>query len=281
MSLVVLRPGSLTTIQDRGRPGYAHLGVPTAGALDGPALARANALVGNDTGAAGLECTLQGPTLRFEQATTIALTGAPAPVRVNGTPIPHDTAHEVASGDELQVGMPPTGVRSYLAVAGGLAVPPVLGSRATDTLSGLGPSPLVAGQLLPLGPPPSRSESLPTGGSTSLLDAVRVTLGPREDRFTAEARALLTGAAYTVSPASNRVGLRLSGPPLSHADTSELRSEGLALGAVQVPPNGQPIVMLADHPTTGGYPVIAVVAEADLPACAQLRPGAKLRFTLA
>ncbi len=276
--ITVVDPGALTTVQDEGRPGFAHLGVPPSGALDRPALARANALVGNAAGAAGLECTLRGPTLRFERTATIALTGAPMPVRRNGTELAHDTEHDVAAGDELRVGTATTGVRGYLAVSGGINVAATLGSRATDTLSGLGPPPLAAGHVLPIGPVPSRREFLAPAASNSRLDGAVVTLGPRDDRFAADAITALTSEPFTVSPTSNRIGLRLTGPELAYASDTELRSEGLVLGAIQVPPNGQPIVMLADHPTTGGYPVIGVVAAADLPLLAQLRPGAQLRL---
>lgn len=279
--ITVLDGGPLTTIQDQGRGGFAHLGVPHSGALDRPALDRANALVGNAVDAAGLECTLRGPTLRFERTATIALTGAPMPVWRNGTELAHDTEHDVAAGDELRVGTATTGVRGYLAVSGGINVAATLGSRATDTLSGLGPPPLAAGQVLPIGPAPSRREFLAPAARNSRLDGAVVTLGPRHDRFTADAITALISEPFTVSPTSNRVGLRLTGPVLEYARTDQLRSEGLALGAIQVPPNGQPIVMLADHPTTGGYPVIGVVAAADLPLLAQLRPGAQLRFALA
>jgi len=278
VSIGVLKPGPLTTVQDRGRPGYADLGVPTSGALDQPALERANALVGNSREAAGLECTLHGPTLRFARATTIALTGAPSSASLNGAPLPHDTAHAVTVGDELVVGPATSGVRTYLAVAGGIDAPATLGSRSTDTLSGLGPAPLAAGDVLHIGSAASGTGAcVPVGGAPH-GDIVQVVLGPRDDWFTPAALTVLAEAEFTVSPSSNRIGLRLSGPELVSAETKELRSEGLVLGAIQVPPNGQPIVMLADHPTTGGYPVIGVVAAADLAAAAQLRPGAQLRF---
>lgn len=278
-AITVVDAGPLTTIQDGGRPGYAHLGVPASGALDPPALARANALVGNRQQAAGLECTVRGPTLRFGQPARFAVTGAPAPVLLNGAAVSHGEAQSAGAGDVLEVGLASDGVRSYIGLAGGVAVPETLGSRSTDTLSGLGPAPLMAGQSLPLGsdlgwgpaPPPTAPHS----------GALRLHLGPRDDWFAPEAVERLRAEPFTVSPTSNRIGLRLTGPELAYASDTELRSEGLVLGAIQVPPNGQPIVMLADHPTTGGYPVIGVVAAADLPLLAQLRPGAQLRFALA
>lgn len=275
--ITVIEAGPLTTIQDRGRPGYAHLGVPTSGALDQPALARANALVGNGPEAAGLECTVRGPTLRFEQPARFAVTGAPAPVLLNGAVVAHGEAHDAGPGDMLEVGLASEGVRSSIGLAGGIAVPETLGSRSTDTLSGLGPAVLAAGQTLPLGAAGGRGLVPPAAMPHS--GALRLHLGPRDDWFAPEAVARLLAEPFTVSPTSNRVGLRLTGPELAYASDSELRSEGLVLGAVQVPPSGQPILMLADHPTTGGYPVIAVVAAEDLPIAAQLRPGAAVRFS--
>ena len=282
--LEVLRAGPLTTVQDLGRPGYAHLGVPRSGALDQPALLAANTVVGNAPDAAGLEITLLGCTLRARSSIVIAVTGAYADVRVNAAPAPFATALELHADDEVHIGRTRYGVRTYLAVAGGIDVPPVLGSRSTDTLSGLGPKPLRDKDILPTGAPSTRDSSvgphreLPAGGEVVL----RVRPGPREDWFVAGAFGVLCGSAYTVTPLSNRVGARLAGAALTRAVAGglspELPSEGLVLGAVQVPADGQPLVFLADHPTTGGYPVIAVVHPADLSRLAQARPGASVLF---
>ncbi|MFG2605504.1 biotin-dependent carboxyltransferase family protein [Streptomyces sp. NPDC048514] len=279
-ALVVVRAGALTTVQDRGRPGYAHLGVPRSGALDPPAAALVNRLVGNPPDAAVLETTLDGCAVRPRSTVTVAVGGAPCPVAVGGRPAPWGSPVVVPAGELLQVGTATAGVRGYLAVAGGIAVEPVLGSRATDLLSGLGPAPLTDGTVLPLGAPagpPARVDGAPQPRPPAAL-VLRVTPGPRADWFPAGALQTLTTRAYRVSPASNRIGLRTEGPALERSRTGELPSEGMVLGAVQVPPDGRPVIFLADHPTTGGYPVIAVVRAADLPAAAQAVPGTPVRF---
>ncbi|QHC28464.1 biotin-dependent carboxyltransferase family protein [Streptomyces sp. HF10] len=279
-ALVVVRPGMLTTVQDLGRPGYAHLGVPRSGSLDPPAAALVNRLVGNGPDAAVLETTLDGCALRPRSTVTVAVGGAPCPVAVGGRPAAWGAPVPVPAGALLEVGAVSAGVRGYVAVRGGVTVEPVLGSRATDLLSGLGPAPLAEGTVLPFGRPagpPAHLDTAPQPGPPAEL-VLRVTPGPRADWFTTRGRYDLTARAYRVSPASNRIGLRTEGPPLERARGDELPSEGMVLGAVQVPPDGRPVVFLADHPTTGGYPVIAVVHPADLPAAAQAAPGTPLRF---
>jgi biotin-dependent carboxylase-like uncharacterized protein len=264
-------------VQDRGRTGLAHLGVPRAGPLDAPAAALANRLVGNGWDAAVLEVLLGPFTARLEVGAWVAVTGAPVPVAVAGRPAAHAQPVWVPAGAELRLGPPPTGVRSYLAVAGGLDVSPVLGSRSTDTLAGVGPPQVTAGDLLPLGPsagspqPHDTPRPLPRG-------PLRIAPGPRDDWFAEGAVAALCAAPYVVQADSDRVGLRLGGERLVRERREELPSEGMVLGAVQVPPDGQPVVLLADHPTTGGYPVIGVVLEEDLWQCAQLRPGEPVSF---
>ncbi|GAA1180065.1 biotin-dependent carboxylase-like uncharacterized protein [Kitasatospora gansuensis] len=277
--LLVVRPGPLTTVQDLGRRGVAHLGVPRAGALDEPALRAANRLVGNPAGTAGLETTLGGVTLRAVGPQLVAVTGGPAAVRLDGRPVAWGAAVAVPDGSVLDLGPATHGVRGYLAVAGGLTVPPVLGSRSADLLSGLGPAPLTVGQLLPVGPPfaSDRADLVPLPAPPAEL-VLRLQPGPHLDWFAAAARPLLARSRYLVGPASNRIALRTEGPPLPRARADELPSEGMVLGAVQVPPDGRPMVFLADHPTTGGYPVIGVVPAADLPAAAQTRPGTPVRF---
>lgn len=279
-ALTVVRAGALTTVQDRGRPGHAHLGVPRSGALDGPAAALVNRLVGNPPEAAVLETTLNGCAVRPRSAITVAVGGAPCPVTVDGRPVAWGAPVRVPAGALLDVGTALSGVRGYVAFAGGVAVEPVLGSRSTDLLSGLGPAPLVDGTVLPLGAPIGRHACVdvaPQPRPPAEL-VLRVTPGPREDWFAPEAVREFTARAYRVSSASNRIGLRTEGPALKRAVTGELPSEGMVLGAVQVPPDGRPVVFLADHPTTGGYPVIAVVRPADLPAAAQAVPGTPVRF---
>ncbi|ANS63824.1 antagonist of KipI [Streptomyces lincolnensis] len=279
-ALFVVRAGALTTVQDQGRPGHAHLGVPRSGALDAPAAALANRLVGNRPGAAVLETTLNGCAVRPRSTVTVAVAGAPCPVTVDGRAVAWGAPVRVPGGALLEVGAVLTGVRAYVAVAGGVAVEPVLGSRSTDLLSGLGPPPLADGTVLPLGNPEglhARVDVAPQPAPPAEL-VLRVTPGPRDDWFTAQALRTFTSRTYRVSSASNRIGLRTEGPALDRARPGELPSEGMVLGAVQVPPDGRPVVFLADHPTTGGYPVIAVVRDQDLAAAAQVAPGTPVRF---
>ncbi|WP_371672831.1 biotin-dependent carboxyltransferase family protein [Streptomyces sp. NBC_00289] len=279
-ALAVVRAGALTTVQDRGRPGHAHLGVPRSGALDIPAAALVNRLVGNPPEAAVLETTLNGCAVRPRSTVTAAVGGAPCRITVDGRPAPWGAPILVPAGALLEVGTAVAGVRSYVAVSGGVAVEPVLGSRSTDLLSGLGPPPLADGAVLPLGRPAelhTRVDVAPQPRPPVEL-VLHVTPGPRDDWFTPEAVRTFTTRAYRVSSASNRIGLRTEGPALERARPGELPSEGMVLGAVQVPPDGRPVVFLADHPTTGGYPVIAVVRTTDLPAAAQAVPGIPVRF---
>lgn len=281
-ALTVVRSGALTTVQDLGRVGAAHLGVPRSGALDPPALRLANRLVGNPEGAAALETTVNGCALRPSRPLVVAVTGAPCAIRVGGRPAAWGAPVLVPAGAVLDVGAATRGLRSYVAVAGGVAVPEVLGSRSTDLLSGLGPEPLADGRELPVGPRygPSRSaDAVPCPGPAPEL-VLPVAPGPRADWFAPAALRTLVRGSFTVSPESNRIGLRTAGPALERARHGELPSEGMVLGAVQVPPDGRPVVFLADHPTTGGYPVIGVVPEGALPAAAQAPPGTRLRFVL-
>ncbi|MET8906124.1 biotin-dependent carboxyltransferase family protein [Micromonospora sp. NPDC004551] len=294
----VLRAGALTTVQDQGRPGWAHLGVPRSGALDPAALRLANRLVGNPEHAAGLEITLTGCALRVTRAVTVALTGAEVNVGIERRPAdapsgpgrtverprvehrPGDIGRPLSlpAGATLRIGPARAGVRTWLAVSGGIAVEPVLGSRSTDTLSGLGPPPLRDGDRLPLGVPagPPAPVDLTVAPATPAVLRLVLRPGPRQDWFTPAALDRLLTTAYAISPASNRVGARLTGATLPRAVAGELASEGLVLGAVQVPPDGQPLIFLADHPTTGGYPVIGVVE--DVTPLAQARPGTTVTF---
>ncbi|MFI6475618.1 biotin-dependent carboxyltransferase family protein [Streptomyces sp. NPDC050516] len=279
-ALCVVRAGALTSVQDEGRHGHAHLGVPRSGALDLPASRLANRLVGNAMGAAVLETTLNGCAVRPRCAVTVAVTGAPCPVTLDGRPVAWGAPVRVPSGAVVEVGAATHGVRSYLAFAGGITVEPVLGSRSTDLLSGLGPALLRDGAVLPLGSPTAAYPHVDEAPAPGVLKelVLRVRPGPRADWFTADATAVLAGGHYRVSSASNRIGLRTEGPALRRAVEGELPSEGMVLGAVQVPPDGRPVVFLADHPTTGGYPVIGVVPEPDLAAAAQATVGMPLRF---
>jgi biotin-dependent carboxylase-like uncharacterized protein len=280
-ALEVLEPGPSALIQDLGRPGHAHLGVPPSGALDAPALRLANRLAGNPESAAGIEALFGGLRLRARSSCTVAVTGPAVTVRAGPREFGSHVPVFLAAGQELLLGTPERGLRCYLAVSGGIAAEPELGSRSRDQLSGIGPPPLSAGDVLPLG----EAGGLPAGADVVVPPdpgfelTVPVLLGPRDDWFTGPARQLATG--WTVTSDSNRVGLRLDGPALRRAEEfadAELPSEGIITGAIQVPHGGLPVVFLADHPTTGGYPVIGVVPPAALPSLAQARPGTTLRF---
>ncbi|WP_018348811.1 biotin-dependent carboxyltransferase family protein [Longispora albida] len=272
-ALEVLRPGALTTVQDLGRPGLAHLGVPRSGAADRPAHTLANRLAGNPPDAATLETTLTGVRVRALADVVVAVTGAYAQITVDGVPAPWGEPIGLGAGATLTIGTAKRGVRSYLAVAGGIAVPPTLGSRSYDVLSGLGPQPLRAGDVLPAGEPagpPAWAAAIPQEYGDLVLP---LEPGPRTDWCATPV------GFYTVSAASNRIALRLDGPPVARLVPGELPSEGLVPGAVQIPPDGQPVIFLADHPVTGGYPVVGVVGATFLAACAQARPGTKASFT--
>lgn len=277
-SLEVLDPGRYALVEDLGRPGYAHLGVAPSGALDTASLRLANRLAGNAGGTAGIEALLGGLSVRFTASATVAVTGPAVPVTVDGRAAGSHVPIGVRAGQTLSIGTPSTGLRCYLAVSGGIAVEPVLDSRSTDVLSGIGPAPLTAGDVLPLGDPAGIPEGadvvLPAQAPGELV--VPVTLGPRDDWLDEPARGL--SAWWTVTAESNRVGVRLDGTPLRRSVDAELPSEGVVTGAIQVPPSGLPVVFLADHPTTGGYPVAAVVRKAALDALAQARPGTRVRF---
>ena len=279
-TLEVLRAGPQASVQDLGRPGLAHLGVPRSGALDAPAHALANRLVGNEDSAATLECLDGRILLRATTAVTVAVTGARTFLRVAGREQPWGQAVAVPAGAEVELGAAEEGLRAYVAVSGGFEVHEVLGSRSTDQLSGLGPDPVSDGTVLPLGRPVARPVPVEATWVPRRRERLRLRLGPREDWFDPESVAALGGSSYVVGSASNRIGLRLEGPALRRTRTGELDSEGMVLGAVQVPPNGQPVVFLNDHPTTGGYPVVGVVLREDLPTCAQLRPGEPIGFEI-
>ena len=277
----VVAVGALALVEDLGRPGHGASGVGRSGAADRAALRLANRIVANPEGAAGVEVVFGGLAVRAAGPLTVALAGAPAPADVDGTPVGHHALVELRDGQVLRLGMPSTGLRTYLAVRGGVDVPAVLGSRSTDTLSGLGPDKLGEGDVLPIGPEP---EALPLvdvapvplapGGTVTL----HVVAGPRLDYLADPDE--LTRTEWVASSRSDRVGMRLEGTHLRRRNDSELPSEGMVRGAVQVPPGGGPVVFLADHPVTGGYPVVATVRDADVDRAAQIRPGQAVRFVV-
>ena len=282
-AVVVEAAGFLSLIQDRGRFGLLAAGVGVSGAADVASHDLANRLVANDPDAATIENTMGGLRLRFLGATLLATTGAPAQLSVDGRDIGHDSVTAVEPGQVVSLALPAAGLRTYLAIRGGLDVAPVMGSRSTDTLSGLGPGPLAAGDLLRLGPEPTgfpvldQAPVAPVADGTVLLHA---SLGPREGWF-ANPEALFE-TTWTASVNSNRIGVRLEpgsgSEQLERRVEGELPVEGMMTGAIQVPPAGHPVAFLADHPVTGGYPVIATIDWADIPRLAQVRPGQAVRF---
>jgi biotin-dependent carboxylase-like uncharacterized protein len=279
----VVKPGLQTTVQDLGRWGHQALGVPVAGPMDTFSHRLANLLVGNPPDAATLEITLIGPELEFGTDTVMAICGADFDITANGQPVGAGVSRPVKPGTRLVFGRRRTGARAYLAVAGGLQTPRVLGSRATHVVSKMGGvdgRALVAGDCLPITtsePRPVRRASgltLPASGRARL----RVIPGPQADWFEPAAMTTLTTVSFRVSPRSNRMGFRLEGPPLTRRRQGEPISEPLAFGALQVPAAGEPILLMADRQTAGGYPKIASVIAADLPIAGQLAPGDFIEF---
>ncbi|QRM32689.1 urea amidolyase family protein [Microvirga sp. VF16] len=287
--LLVTRADRPALYQDLGRPGRADQGISESGAVDRASLIEANLCVGNPREAAALEITFGGFALKADRPVTLAVTGAPAPLTIltaDGRIVPAPLGRPFAldTGDELTLGFPPDGMRSYLALRGSFAVDPVLGSAATDTLAKVGPPAITTGDILVPANEPAAAvdplrpvlKTMPRAGNPVTLDVV---LGPRTDWFTDKGVATLLSQDWQVTAESSRVGMRLSGTePLERRDTAELPSEGAALGSIQVPHSGQPVLFLADHPLTGGYPVIAVVARHHLDLAGQIPIGATIRF---
>ncbi|MEA5457234.1 5-oxoprolinase/urea amidolyase family protein [Sinomonas sp. JGH33] len=279
--LIVADPGLQSTVQDLGREGNSALGVSVSGAMDRSSLRRANRIAGNPEEAAAIETLLGGLRLRAVKDQVLAVSGAPVPLEIGARHPAMDAPFALLAGETLALGRPSAGLRTYVAVRGGIGVDPVLGSRSTDTLSGLGPEPLAAGSSMRVLPAPPSSvvghpevpPQLDPAGAV-----LRVVLGPRDSWFTQEAIESFLSQEWTVTPQSNRVGLRLNGSPLKRASEGELASEGVIRGSIQVPPNGQPLIFLSDHPVTGGYPVIGVVVSADLDKAGQIAPGGTVQF---
>lgn len=304
MSITVLKPGMLSTLQDRGRNGFQHLGVPVSGAMDAFSHGVANVLVGNTPDAATLEITLRGPRLRFDADAVVSLCGADLSPSIDGTRVPEGKAVRVRRGAVLGFGECRTGCRAYLAIHGGFDVPPVMGSRSTyDTaaIGGLHGRALREGDVLSVG----ATAALPYPGLAAQAaharhghaapkwavnqhieklgrspQVARILAGRHWEAFPASAREVLTTQTFRVDPDSNRMGCRLDGPAIRPAAALEILSEAVTFGTIQVPPSGKPIVLMADRQTVGGYPKIADVAGVDLHLVAQLKPGDGLRFEL-
>ncbi len=256
MSLHIIEPGPLALVQDLGRPGHLRDGVGVSGAMDRGALALGNRLLGNPASAAGLELLLGGARLRFAAPTWFALTGAWLAADLDGMRVEPHTATHAAAGAELRLGLATHGARGYLAVRGGIAAHPVLGSRSRDTLAALGPKPLTAGDQLPLGPEPALPipavDFVPVDPPSTGARTIALRPGPRQSWFTAAAWHALLAEEWVVSARADRTGIRLDGPALTRVDDRELPSEGMLPGAIQVSPDGAPTILGPDHPATGG-----------------------------
>jgi biotin-dependent carboxylase-like uncharacterized protein len=285
--IAVVKPGMLSTVQDAGRTGHRASGLPVSGAMDRLALAAANVLAGNDAGAAAVELTLTGGCFRFETAALAALAGADLAAALDGEPLPPWGSFLAPAGSTLTLGSARTGVRAYLAVRGGIAVPEVLGSRSTYTrarLGGLEGRSLTAGDRLPVGRPRRGRAPAPRvlepgtvppfGGGARL----RVVLGPQRDRFSEQGMATFLGSAWRVTPQNDRMGYRLEGPPVELCDGADIVTDPVLPGAVQVSGNGLPIALMVDAQTTGGYAKIATIIGPDLRLLAQARAGDEIRF---
>lgn len=281
-ALSIVRPGLLTTVQDLGRVGHQHEGVPVAGPMDPWSHRRANRLLGNLPTVATLEMTLAGPRILFTRPVAFAVCGATFHMTLRDRTVSNDRVYQADSGDVLEVGRAQRGARGYLAVAGGIDVPRVLGSRAThlpSRMGGLDGRPLAAGDSLDVGADAAGLTTV-SGGTAWIPEGgaqVRVLPGPDLESEEDEPLRALLGGRYRITPASNRMGYRLEGPALS-AGTAERLSSVTPLGTIQAPPGGQPILLMADRQTTGGYPRVAVVISADIGLAAQLAPGSWIEF---
>lgn len=280
----ILEPGPLTTIQDLGRIGQLRYGIPPSGPMDRAAFVLANRLVGNPDGAAGLECTLSGPRFEAQAWCAMAVTGAAAPVTVNDQEWPMWRTAHLAAGDVVKIGAATCGVRSYVAFSGGLDVPPVLGSRSTylrGTLGGFHGRALRAADVVPLAPaalPRRRRVRAAAIPDFPAEPELRVVFGPQAEAFTADGRQAFLTSAYEMLPQSDRMGARMRGARITHVRGHDIISDGIALGSIQVPGDGQPIVLLVDRQSTGGYTKIATLASVDIGRLGQVKPGQRLRF---
>lgn len=278
--IIIERTGPLALIEDLGRPGYAHLGVSPAGAADRAGLRAANRLVGNPEDFAAIEILLGGLVVVADRPVWVAVAGAPTTIMINGRSEASHQALYLRARDRLEIAAPVRGLRNYLAVRGGIDVPTVLGSRSADLLSDLGPARLEAADRLPIGQTPLELPAVDVVPMPLMGLPLEVALlpGPRADWFTDAGLRSLVSQRWIVGTDVDRTGVRLEGEPIERKVTSELPSEGLVRGAVQVPPSGLPLVFGSNHPVTGGYPVVGVVPDGDCDRIAQLRPGDGLQF---
>jgi antagonist of KipI len=283
MALIVIRPGMLTTVQDLGRWGWQGSGVPVAGPMDAYSHRLANRLAGNTDDAAALEITLLGPELEADTEALCAVAGARFDVTVNGVATDSSSPFVIPAGGRVRFGARRAGSRATLAVRGGFTLPKSFESRATSIISRIGPfggRPLLSGDVLPIGTP-STEAPLPAGRALAMPDGgarVRIIRGPHDTMFTSGAFDLLVGSRFVVTAQSNRMGYRLEGPVIRHASGADILSDATPIGSLQVPASGQPILLMADRQTTGGYPKIGTVITADLPIAGQLAPGNWIAF---
>lgn len=286
MSVKIVIPGALTTVQDAGRYGYQNSGIQTSGVMDHKAYAQANELAGNPAGEAVLEATLFGGTMEVDEDTVIALTGADMGPQVNGKPVEMNRPLLLKAGDSLSLGMVKSGCRTYIAFGGGIDVPVVMGSRSTNmkcSMGGYEGRALRAGDVLQIGAPAVSYEKIQgrrvKAETYPSLIEVRVIEGPQAEYFSEKGKAAFYGGVYTISDQSDRMGYRMEGEPVESIDGTDIISDGIAFGAIQVPADGKPIILLADRQTTGGYAKIAVVCSFDIPRLVQGKPGDRVRFT--
>ncbi|MDO5423095.1 MAG: biotin-dependent carboxyltransferase family protein [Eubacteriales bacterium] len=284
MSMKIIFPGALSSFQDKGRIGYQKYGITPSGAMDAWSMAAANALVGNSPETAVLEMTIAGPILQFTSSAVLALTGAPMTPTLNQKPIPMNASFQVNPGDVLSVGCVTAGCRSYLAVKGGFDLEPVMGSCSTNLKCALGG---FQGRALKPGdeisfnlPEATLTESRTLPGISCASDiTLRVVPGPQEEYFSENGKKTFYSTAYRVSDAADRMGYKLTGTPVEHNGTVDIVSDGIVFGSIQIPPNGMPMILMADHQTTGGYAKIGTVLTCDLPKIAQAKPGDTIHFT--
>ena len=286
MSITVLNPGLLTTVQDQGRIGYQQFGVSVSGVMDPRSAALANILAGNDQGEAVLECTMMGPQLQFDKATVIAITGGDLGPTLDGKPVPGYQAVAVKAGQVLKFAGPKAGCRAFIAFAGGLDIPVTMGSRSTymkAKIGGFQGRKLEKGDVIGFRAPVEtlkrmEDRTLRPEFAPKPVYTLRVVMGPQDDYFTDAGIATFLKETYTVTPEFDRMGCRLDGPVIAHKEGGDIISDGIAFGAIQVPSAGTPIIMLGDRQTTGGYTKIAAVITADFRILAQLKAGDKVQF---
>ena len=286
MSITVLNPGLMTTVQDQGRIGYQQVGVSVSGVMDPRSAALANILVGNDEKEAVLECTMMGPHLQFNQANCIAITGGDLMPTIDGKPVPNYTAIKVEAGQVLKFTMPKAGCRAFIAFAGGLDIPEVMGSRSTymkAKIGGMEGRKLQKDDVIGFRAPKAELKNMNFRSMASEFVprkeyTIRVVLGPQDDYFTDAGIQTFLSQVYTVTAEFDRMGCRLEGEAIAHKEGGDIISDGIAFGAIQVPSSGKPIIMLGDRQTTGGYTKIANVISVDFRILAQLKQGDKVRF---